>query len=139
VAWTGVRIAAVYMFVVALSFAFFPRFYLSWFRNDANGTLWGQVSRLTTTLLKVVALFTVMDSVYLNISFALKGAGDTRYVSVMALLVPWPIMVLPAYLVRGWNHAAVWAWGFTALYSFAISSLLIWRFKQGKWKMMRVV
>jgi MATE family multidrug resistance protein len=86
-----------------------------------------------------VALFTVSDSIYLNISFALKGAGDTRFVSAAALLVPWPVMVLPAYLVRGWDGAAVWAWGFAALYSLSISSLLIWRFKGGKWKMMKVV
>jgi multidrug resistance protein, MATE family len=139
VAWTGVKIAAVYMTCVALSFALVPGFYLRWFQNDANPALWTQVSALTTTLLKVVALFTVLDSIYLNISFALKGAGDTRYVSAMALLVPWPVMVLPAYLVRTWDHAAVWAWSFAAAYSLIISSLLIWRFKGGKWKMMKVV
>lgn len=139
VAWMGVRIAALYMFMAALSFALFPAFYLSWFRNDANPVLWGQVSRLTATLLKIVSLFTVCDSIYLNISFALKGAGDTRYVSAMALLLPWPVMVLPAYLARGWEHAAVWAWAFTALYSLTISSLLIRRFRGGKWKTMRVV
>lgn len=139
VAWTGVKVAAVYMAAVALSFALVPGFYLSWFHNEANAVLWAQVSSLTTTLLKIVALFTVLDSIYLNISFALKGAGDTRYVSAMALLVPWPVMVLPAYLVRGWDSAAVWAWSFAAVYSLTISSLLIWRFRGGKWKMMKVV
>jgi multidrug resistance protein, MATE family len=138
-AWTGAKIAALYMFFAALSFAFFPGFYLSWFRNEGNPVLWTQVSALAPTLLRIVALFTVLDSIYLNISFALKGAGDTRFVSAMALLVPWPVMVLPAYLVRGWDDAAVWAWGFAALYSLSISSLLIWRFRGGKWKMMKVV
>jgi multidrug resistance protein, MATE family len=139
VAWTGTKIAALYMFSAGVTFALFPGFYLSWFRNESNPALWAQVAALTPTLLKILALFTVLDSIYLNLSFALKGAGDTRFVSAMALLVPWPVMVIPAYLVRDWENAAVWAWGFGALYSLTIANLLIWRFRGGKWKMMKVV
>jgi MATE family multidrug resistance protein len=135
----GVRIAAMYMASVALTFVFFPQFYLSWFENSNNPTLWAQVTHLAPTLLKIVAGFTIFDSIYLNISFALKGAGDTRFISFLALVVPWPIMVLPAYLVQGWENAVIWAWSFVILYSVSITSLIYWRFKQGKWKNMRVV
>lgn len=135
---TGAKIASVYMACAALTFVFFPGFYLSWFHNSGNPTLWLQVTLIAPTLLKIVAAFTVLDSFYLNISFALKGAGDTRFVSLLSLLVPWPLMVLPAYLVKGWNNAVVWAWGFVILYSITITSLLYWRFSQGHWKKMRV-
>ena len=37
------------------------------------------------------ALFTTFDSMNLIFSFALKGAGDTRFVSLVALMLPWPI------------------------------------------------
>ncbi|MFN0116666.1 MAG: MATE family efflux transporter [Elusimicrobiota bacterium] len=138
-AWVGVKISSLYMAMAALSFAFIPEFYLSWFENKSNPELWSQVFIISAGLLKIVALFTVLDSIYLNISFALKGAGDTRFVSIMALLIPWPIMVLPTYLVREWNNAVYWSWGFAALYSLIISSTLIARFRQGKWKTMKVV
>jgi MATE family multidrug resistance protein len=112
---------------------------LSWFENVQNPILWSHVVHLSTVLLKIVAVFTVFDSIYLNISFALKGAGDTRFVSTMALLVPWPIMVLPTYLASDLENALFISWGFAAFYSLVISSILIWRFKRGFWKQMRVI
>lgn len=137
--WTGVRITAVYIFFVAVTFVLVPDFYLSWFRNDENPALWAETAALAAVLFRIVAGFTLFDSLYLNFSFALKGAGDTRFVSLIALLVPWPLMVAPAYLVSEWPNAVVWAWSFTVVYSVAITSILLWRFRQGRWKTMSVI
>ena len=137
--WNGVRVTVAYIVVVALAFSIFPHFFVNWFKDSDNSQLWVQVSELTPGILKILACFVVMDSLYLNISFALKGAGDTRFVSVVALLLPWPLMVLPTYLVREWPHAVYWAWAFTAVYSFSITSILLLRFLKGKWKTMSVI
>jgi multidrug resistance protein, MATE family len=69
----------------------------------------------------------------------LKGAGDTRMVSFIALTVPWPMMVLPAYLLKDQPHAAEWSWAFVALYSLTVTAILIARFRGGKWKKMSVI
>ncbi len=135
----GIKLSLIYMSFMALSFVLFPQFYLSWFKNEENRMLWDQVSQLTPTLLKVVACFTILDSIYLNVSFALKGAGDTRFVSLVALLLPWPLMVAPAFFIKDWPQAAVWAWIFAAGYSFCTNLIILFRFKQGKWKTMSVI
>ena len=137
--WSGVQVSCMYMSVIAVSFLLIPNFYLSWFQNQENMALWAQVSELVPKLLSIVAVFTIFDSIYLNISFALKGAGDTRFVSLLSLVVPWPFMVLPAYLVKDWDNAVVWAWGFTILYSMIITTALFLRFRQGRWKKMSVM
>jgi len=137
--WDGVRISLIYMISVGTSFALFPHFYAGWFHNEENKMLWDQVSVLVPSILKIVAIFTLFDSAYLNISFALKGAGDTRFVSAMALLIPWPIMVLPAWLVRESESAVILAWSFGAVYAVTINLILVWRFWQGKWMTMSVI
>lgn len=76
--WAGVKLSSMYMGFIALTFLLIPEFYLSWFQNKENAQLWAEVSAIAPQLLKIVALFTIFDSMYLNISFALKGAGDTR-------------------------------------------------------------
>ena len=63
------------------------------------------------------ALFTTFDSMNLIFSFALKGAGDTRFVSLVALMLPWPIMVLPTILMREWEGAVFWAWGAASVFT----------------------
>jgi len=137
--WSGIQVSLIYMTCVATSFIFIPEFYLSWFANQENAHLWLEVSHVVPQLLKLVAVFTILDSLYLNISFALKGAGDTKFVSLIALITPWPIMVLPTYLIKEWSNAVVWSWGFAALYSLTIVVLLLIRFKKGLWKKMRVI
>ncbi|MFY7992387.1 MAG: MATE family efflux transporter [Bacteriovoracaceae bacterium] len=137
--WDGVKISFIYIASVAISFWFIPEFYLSWFKNEGNAALWAQVSELAPKLLGVVAIFTIFDSIYLNISFALKGAGDTKFVSLVALVVPWPVMVLPTFLLKEHPNAVVLSWCFVILYSLCLTTILSLRFKQGKWKKMSVI
>lgn len=139
ITWDGVRISAIYMVMMSVSFWLIPEFYLSWFKNEDNAALWSQVSLLAPKLLAIVGIFTIFDSTYLNISFALKGAGDTKFVSLIALFIPWPIMVLPAYLLRDHPNAVILSWSFVVLYAMCISGILILRFLQGKWKSMSVI
>lgn len=137
--WSGVRVTLIYILCMSTCFVLFPEFFMQWFKNEENAALWQQVSEITPGILRIVALFVVLDSLYLNISFALKGAGDTRFVSIMALVVPWPIMVLPAYLVKDQPNAVYLAWGFGAVYVLTITTVILLRFLQGKWKTMSVI
>lgn len=136
--WGGVKLSFIYILLVAMTFWLIPDFYLSWFRNDSNQLLWEQVSLLAPKLLAIVGVFTIFDSVYFNLSFALKGAGDTKFVSIVALIVPWPLMVLPAYLFMDMPNAAVLSWQFTILYVFILTTILLFRFKSGKWMSMSI-
>jgi len=139
ITWCGVRITTLYMTFVAITFFSFPNFYLSWFKNEENILLWSQILKTTPDILKVVALFTLFDSIYLNLSFALKGAGDTKFVSLLALTLPWPLMVLPALIFKNYNNALLISWLFVAVYSITITIFLLFRFRNGKWKDMSVI
>lgn len=139
ITWDGVKISSIYMGLISLSFYLIPDFYISWFKNEENAALWAQVSDLTPKLLAIVAIFTIFDSIYLNVSFALKGAGDTKFVSLIALTVPWPVMVLPAFLLKEHDDAVVLSWMFVILYAVSTAFILSMRFRQGKWKSMSVI
>ncbi len=137
--WGGVQISFVYILTVALSFIVFPEFYLSWFKNEANPVLWLEVSNTVPTLLMIVGAFTILDSMYLNISFALKGAGDTKFVSLMALIIPWPFMVFPTYMLKSHSNALILSWISVLFYVTIINAILFIRFKRGYWKTIDMV
>jgi MATE family multidrug resistance protein len=137
--YIGVQMSALYIFVIGLSLVFMPEFYLMWFENSQNPVLWSEVERISKILLVFVAIFSLFDSINFNISFALKGAGDTRFVSIVSLLVPWPVFVIPTLLLTKDANAVYWAWGFVTVYGILISLIYFVRFKMGRWKEMSVI
>lgn len=137
--WAGWQVTIMYIITAGLTFVLFPGFYLSWFSNKDDAEMWAKVSVIAPYLLIFVATFTISDSVNLIFSFSLKGAGDTRFVTIMALLLPWPLMVLPAYLFRNEPGAVYWAWGAATVFSMVQASIFWRRFVGGKWKQMSVI
>lgn len=137
--WQGWQVSLMYIVVVAISFAIFPNFYLNWFANSDNQNIWAQVQPVARILLYYVAVFTIFDSMNLVFSFALKGAGDTRFVTLVALLLPWPLMVLPTALIGHWENAIYWAWAATSFFIMTQAFFFLARFRGGKWKNMRVI
>jgi len=137
--WSGLQIAAIYIVSMGISFLVFPNFYMNWFYNSENQILWDQISAIVPTLLMFVSLFTIFDSINLVFSFALKGAGDTRFVSLVALVLPWPLMVLPTWLASERQDGVFWAWGAASVFIMTQACVFWTRFVRGKWKGMSVI
>jgi MATE family multidrug resistance protein len=137
--WSGLQIAIMYIVSVGLSFLIVPEFYLNWFYSEKQALLWAEVSRIVPYLLMFVALFTAFDSMNLVFSFALKGAGDTRFVSLVALVLPWPLMVIPTWYMKDWSGAIYWAWAAASTFIILQSIVFLFRFRGAKWKAMSVI
>jgi len=138
-AWSGLQVALMYIIPVGLSFILFPEFYLRWFHNADDPAMWQQVAVIVPWLLMYVGLFTAFDCMNLVFSFALKGAGDTRFVTLVALVIPWPLMVVPTWLLIDHPHAVYGAWAAASVY-IVLQSIIFWRrFVGGKWKQMTVM
>ena len=137
--WSTLQVGLLYIVPLGVSFILVPGFYLNWFYNPENQQMWNQVNVMVPILLMYVGFFTSFDCINLVFSFALKGAGDTRFVSLVALLIPWPIMVIPSWFLRNETGALYWAWGAASIYV-VTQSLIYWRrFAGSRWKHMSVI
>lgn len=137
--WSGLQISVMYIMLIASTFLFVPGFYLSWFENNSNAALWAEVLKIVPILLIFVTVFIGFDSMNLCFSFALKGAGDTKFVSYVALAMPWPLMVLPTWFFRNEVDAVYLAWGAASVYIILQSLVFLARFRGGAWKKMSVI
>lgn len=137
--WGGLQITMAYMVFMGITFLAFPNFYLAWFDNRRQPELWVQLQVMVPYLLMFVALFTCFDAMNLIFSFSLKGAGDTRFVSLVALTVPWPLMVLPTWYMQAWEGGVYWAWSAASCFAIVQSLIFLARFQGGKWKTMSVI
>jgi MATE family multidrug resistance protein len=135
--WTGFWMAWTYMSAVALLYILLPGMFLYIFGNkDEN---WAEIALLVPVLLRFVAVYSLFDSINIVFSFALRGAGDTLFVSALSLGLAWPIMVLPTWLALELGWGLYWAWAFASAYVIALGIAFILRFRTGKWKSMRVI
>src|SRR5262249_60543081 len=90
-------------------------------------------------LVVCVAAYSLVDAVNVAFAFALRGAGDTRYVTLATFCLAWPIMVAPTFLVVRAGGSVTWAWWFATAHIFAMAACFYLRFRSGKWKAMRVI
>jgi MATE family multidrug resistance protein len=137
--WSGYRLTWVYMAGVAALYVFMPGFFLFFFHSEGDPDKWAGVAALVPNLLRFVAFYSLFDSMSLVFSFALRGAGDTRFVTAVSLSLSWPLMVIPTWAAWYYHWGLYWAWGFASSYIIALALTFLLRFLHGKWKSMRVI
>jgi MATE family multidrug resistance protein len=137
--YRGLALAWVYMMVVAGAYFGVPDLFVTLFQNETDPEQWHAVAEWVPILLRFVALYSLFDSFGILLSFALRGAGDVRFVTVASIVLAWPFMVLPTYWSIQAGHGLLWGWAFASFYVLSMAVLFLGRFWQGKWRSMRVI
>jgi MATE family multidrug resistance protein len=138
-AYTGLKWAFGYMCLVAATYLIFPDALVALFEGDNDPEAYAEIAELVPRLLTCVALYSLADSVNVTFAFALRGAGDTWFVSLLTFALGWPIMILPTFVVVLTDASLYWAWAFATAYVCSMAVCFWLRFRSGKWKSMRVI
>jgi MATE family multidrug resistance protein len=139
-AWTGLWIILFFTGVVALAFLLIPGTLVELFgATEGESTRSAEVAALVPVLLRFVTVYCFFDTMTIIFSFALRGAGDTRFVTFVVLVFAWPVMVLPTWWVVGPGRGLYWAWTFASSYVILLALTYLFRFLQGRWRTMRVI
>ncbi len=139
--WTSLNMAWGYMAVISLVYLLAPGVFLYWFfaGTDPSNPTTREVWRLAATLLRFVAAYNLLDATMMVFVSALKGAGDTRFVLIVSLIMTlllaglsWlAVEVLASGVYGCWCLVTGWIWAMGIVY---------WRrFRSGKWREMRVI
>ena len=104
--------------------------------DDAH---WEQVRALAPVLLRFVAVYCLFDATSLVFSCALRGAGDTRFVTYAALTISWLVLIVPTWAACEYGWGLLWAWSFASAYIMLLAVVFYLRFRQGAWRSMRVI
>ncbi|MCS6865122.1 MAG: MATE family efflux transporter [Gemmataceae bacterium] len=150
--YTGLWWMCGYMWFIVVIYLTLPGMLLMPFEPDtaAEQAKFAPIAAIVPHLLICVAIYSLADSMNLTFAFALRGAGDTQFVTWLTFLLAWPLMVIPSYLVVEYRDVLAvrfptmgepiyWAWGFATLHIVVMSICFLCRFRHGKWKTMRVI
>ncbi len=130
---SALRFAAVLAAVVAVVFLAVPEAMMRIFTDDPD------VIALGVPLVRLGALFQMLDAVAIVASGSLRGAGDTRWPFVVQSLTAWTI-----FLPLGWflgvylDHGLFAAWIGGTAHVGVLGAALFWRFRSGRWQSIQI-
>jgi len=128
------------MTFIAFTYVAFPRVYISAFAAKADPAVFEEIARFITVLLRFVAVFTLFDTMNIVFASALKGAGDTRFVMIMIIVLSVGGLTIPSIIAISFLGAGIFAaWYIVSGYIIALAISFLLRFLTGKWKSMKVI
>ena len=138
---SAVHITLVYMMFLAVVYVLAPEPLLRLFRADQHThDQYAEIMALGVNLLRFVAAFSFFDALNLIFSSATKGAGDTRFIMWTIAALCLGVMIAPIYVAIEVLGAGIYAaWTIATIYVCALGMAFMLRYRQGKWKRMRVI
>jgi MATE family multidrug resistance protein len=137
--WHGLRLSLLLVAAGVLPYVLFPEALAGLFHGSREDELWEPILARVPVLLRFIAVYSLFDTMNVVFSNALRGAGDTRFVTRAALVLSWPVMILPTWAAWAYGWGLYWAWAFASAYVIAMALTFCFRFRQGKWREMRVI
>ena len=140
VVYSGFHLTLVYMLSIATAYVLVPDVFVAPFALRADPGGFSEIYGYSIILLRFVAVYSVFDTMNIIFCSAIKGAGDTRYVMLITVILSVFVFIVPVYLtVVVFEFGLMVAWVFATVYITLLGFIFYLRFLGGKWKTMRVI
>jgi len=138
--YSGFHLTLVYMISIAAAYVLVPDVFVAPFALKADPAEFSEIYGYSIVLLRFVAVYSVFDTMNIIFCSAIKGAGDTRYVMLITVMLSVFLLIVPVYLaVVIFEFGLMVAWVFATAYIILLGFIFYFRFLGGKWKTMRVI
>jgi len=89
--------------------------------------------------MRLMGIMTPMIAVGMILTQALFGAGNTRFVMVVELVLHFLCLVPLAWFLGITLNLGLWGiWGAAAVYVVLLTTIMLWKFNSGDWKAIRI-
>lgn len=138
---TALQIALGYMLLISLLYVLVPDIFLHGFfsHSDSAATNSQAVRDLAALLLQFVAAYNLLDATQMVFVGALKGAGDTRFLLWVSLVLSFLLAAFSVLSVQVWKLSIFGCWTLIVFWCLIAAVTYVLRFRQGKWRAMRVI
>ena len=136
-----IHIVLFYISLLFVLFLVFPQPLLELFRpQDTSFQNFVAISETGTLLLRFVSAYLFFDALYMVCIGVLKGAGDTRFIMWSIGILSLVVMILPIYIgMKIFDAGLYYAWSCATGFVFCLFITSYWRYRQGRWKNVRVI
>lgn len=137
VTYTGFFVAELWMILAASIFIFFPGELFRLFGGEGYSNF-GGIIKVGSTLLKLVAIYCLLDAGNIIFVSALQAAGDTKWTMYLSLIANG--MFLGALLIADHFSLGIWIeWIIATGFVMVVALLWFWRFRSNAWHSIRII
>jgi MATE family multidrug resistance protein len=138
---SALKLAFAYMGIMSFLYLLFPATFLELFKSGAHSEEgFQEIVAKGATILRLVAVYSLFDTLFIIYSGALKGAGDTRFAMWAQVLLAWFVFVPPVYvLIQYFNASLTIAWTWSVVYVILLGLVFRSRYRTGLWKQIRML
>ncbi len=126
-----------YMVGMSILFEIFPQFLVSIFSRD--GAMTPATGQMAVNFVRFAGVFCLFDGFFILYGNAIRGAGDTKFCMYVMAFTGWFLFAIPCIVAYHFGADQYTLWVIIVLYTFFSASIFYWRYRQGKWKDMRVI
>ncbi len=139
--FTTLQISWIYMLAISMLYVFVPRLFLRGFfvQGVAAASSNAVVEQMAVVLLRFVAAYNLLDATQMVFVGALKGAGDTRFLLRVSLMLSALLGGFSYLSVEVWRLSVYGCWTLIVFWCWIAAATYMVRFWQGKWRRMRVI
>ena len=139
--WTTYQISVIYIAILSGFYVFAPNLFLYGFLHESTLSLDENKALRTMVgnLLCFVATYNLFDATLIIFVSALKGAGDTRYILGVSLVMALLLAGLSWLAVEGLQLGIYGCWTVVTAWVWVLGITFLRRFLQGPWRQMRVI
>jgi len=139
--WTSLHLGIAYIGFISVLYVFTPDLFLHGFfaGNTVPAAESESLRAMAANLLKIVAAYNLMDATFMVFVAAVKGAGDTRFVMIVSVLMGILLAALSWLTIEYWELNIYGCWITVSLWVCAMGVIFLLRFLGGKWRSMRVI
>jgi MATE family multidrug resistance protein len=136
---SGVKVGMIYAAVMFVMFLFFTNHLVTVFRPEHGADIFNQAIPAATFMLRLVSLYLASMVIMVVFVGALRGAGDTLWAMGFNVLMHWALAGILFVMLRVFHFPIEAGWAALVILFLLLSTLVLFRYREGKWKTLRIV
>lgn len=136
---SAMKMGVTYSAVMLILFAVFPEFLVWFFEPAAIDSAWLRAKPLAVFMVRLASVYVLVDSVFLVLSGALRGAGDTFWAMFISVTLHWLIAAIVVLFLKIFDISPEITWIALVIMFLVFSLLFYLRYKSGVWKRIEVI
>ncbi|MCO6456950.1 MAG: MATE family efflux transporter [Pirellulaceae bacterium] len=138
-AMSGLKIGWMYSAVILVLFACFPHALVSVFAPSEPSPVYDQAVPLAVFMIRLAAMYVLIESVVAVLVGALRGAGDTLWAMCISVALHWALVPIVYVVLHVLGLSPQAAWAALVCTFLAGCSMFYLRYRSGHWRNIRVL